>query len=164
MQPNNSQVTVCLGDSITRGKVSVDYVRMLNHRTVGRTTTFVNGGVNGDLAINLLARLDAVITLQPAAVTVLIGTNDARAQLSDANARTLIRKKKLTTRPTIQAYTEHLDAIVERLLTETCATVALLSIPVLGQQLNSASVRCSIEFSAIIKQVARTHGVIYLPL
>jgi hypothetical protein len=164
MKPTRSELVVCLGDSITRGKVSVDYVRLLNLRANASVATFINGGVNGDLAINVQQRLDPVIALRPAAVTVLVGTNDARAQLSEKNARALMRMKKLPTRPTIEGFAEHLGAIVNRLTNETSARVGLLSIPVLGQELGSQPVRCSMKYSGVVKHVAHTSGAAYLPL
>ena len=39
--------------------------------------------VNGDFAHNLSRRLDAVVADPPDVITVLIGTNDARASLAD---------------------------------------------------------------------------------
>lgn len=152
---------VCLGCSITRGQVSANYVEMLRNRTPFR---FTNAGVNGDLAYNALQRLDPVIALQPDAVTVLLGTNDANASLSEKNTRMMTRMKKLPTRPTIDWYRENLTAIVARLTTETSARVALLSLPVLGEDLDSEPVRRSARYSAVIKEIAETHGVEYLPL
>jgi lysophospholipase L1-like esterase len=92
----------CVGDSLTVGQVSVDYVKMLAARDLGRFVRFTNAGVNGDLAFNVLRRLDSVIDLQPDAITVLIGTNDANASLSDKNIRMMTRIKKLPRRPTIE--------------------------------------------------------------
>ena len=46
---------------------------------------FLNHGVNGDLAWNGLQRLDRVIAERPDFVTILIGTNDVNATLSERN-------------------------------------------------------------------------------
>lgn len=43
-------------------------------------------GINGNFAHHLLQRLDAVVTNEPDEITVLIGTNDARAGLAAAEA------------------------------------------------------------------------------
>jgi lysophospholipase L1-like esterase len=155
---------VCVGDSLTRAQVSVDYVEMLASRDIGGSVSFTNAGVNGDLAFNVLQRLDSVIDMQPDAVSVLIGTNDANASLSEKNVRMLTRMKKLTKRPTIAWYSENLAAIVDRLATETSALIALLSLPVLGEELGSESVRRSADYSAVVKEIARTRKVTYLPL
>jgi lysophospholipase L1-like esterase len=155
---------VCVGDSLTRAQVSVDYVEMLASRDIGGSVSFTNAGVNGDLAFNVLQRLDSVIDMQPDAVSVLIGTNDANASLSEKNIRMMTRMKKLTRRPTIAWYSENLAAIVDRLATETSARIALLSLPVLGEELGSESVRRSADYSAVVKEIARTRKVTYLPL
>jgi lysophospholipase L1-like esterase len=163
MSPTEPHV-VCLGDSITRGQVSVDYVNMLTARHLGEPITFTNAGVNGDLAHNVLQRLDSVVEMDPDAVSVLIGTNDANASLSEKNIRMMTRMKKLPTRPTIDWYRENLTAIVDRLTTETSARIALLSLPVLGEELGSPSVRRSADYSAVVKEIADARGLSYLPL
>jgi lysophospholipase L1-like esterase len=163
--PTTSQRHVlCLGDSLTRGQVSVDYVEMLATRDNGGPVTFTNAGVNGDLAFNVLQRLDSVIGLRPDAVSVLIGTNDANASLSEKNIRMMTRMKKLPTRPTIEWYRENLTAIVDRLTAETSAPIALLSLPVLGEELGSPSVQRSADYSAVVKEIADACNVTYLPL
>jgi lysophospholipase L1-like esterase len=155
---------VCLGDSLTRAQVSVDYLKMLKDRAAGRGFTFTGAGVNGDLAYNALQRLDSVIEQQPAVVTVLIGTNDANASLSEKNIRMMTKMKKLPVRPTIDWYRENLTAIAERLVKETDARVALLSLPVLGQELGSEPVRRAGEYSEVVKETAAASGAAYLPL
>src|SRR5258708_28876423 len=155
---------VGIGDSLTRGQVSVDYVKMLASRDIGGSVRFTNAGVNGDLAFNVLQRLDPVIDLQPHAVSVLIGTNDTNASLSEKNIRMMTGMKKLPRRPTIAWYRENLTAIVDRLAKETSARIALLSLPVLGEELGSESVRRSADYSAVVKEIADTRKVTYLPL
>jgi lysophospholipase L1-like esterase len=151
---------VCLGDSLTRGQVSVDFVTMLGSRAFRVT----NAGVNGDLAYNVLQRLDSVVELRPDVVSVLIGTNDANASLSERNVRMMTRMKKLPRRPTIEWYHECLEAVVERLARETSADIALMSLPVLGEKLGSPSVLRAAEYSAVVKDIADAHQVAYLDL
>ncbi|WP_427919185.1 SGNH/GDSL hydrolase family protein [Streptomyces sp. cg40] len=153
-----------LGDSITRAQISVDYVRILKDRTAGGRYAFTNAGVNGDLAYNVLQRLDPVIRQQPDIVVVLIGSNDANASLSEKNALRMRKTKKLPGIPTIGWYEHNLATIAERLTKETHARVALLSLPVLGQEPGSVPVRRSEEYSGVIKATAAEHGVTYLPL
>ena len=164
MAPTTLQHAVCLGDSFTRGQVSADYIKMLEQRPVADRFRFTNAGVNGDLAYNALQRLDSVINLQPDTVTVLLGTNDANASLSEKNIRMMTRMKKLPKRPTIEWYRENLTAIVDRLAKETSARIALLSLPVLGEELGSEPVRRSADYSAVVNEIADTRAVTYLPL
>ncbi|MEU7895094.1 SGNH/GDSL hydrolase family protein [Nonomuraea sp. NPDC049152] len=101
---------------------------------------------------------------RPDVVTVLLGTNDANASLTEKNLRMMTRMKKLTERPTIDGYRRNLTAIVERLTKETAARVALLSLPALGEEPDSEPVLRSVEYSAVVEQVAGAHGLTYLPL
>ncbi|NUR90810.1 MAG: SGNH/GDSL hydrolase family protein, partial [Nonomuraea sp.] len=153
---------ICLGDSITRGQVSVDYVAMLRDRLPG--TDVINAGVNHEPSSKLLDRLDDVIARDPDVVTVLIGTNDANATLSEPRARALRKRWKLRETPTAAGYAANLAAVAKRLQDETMARVALLSPPVIGEDLDSLPVRRSAEFAAIARKVAADQGVTYLPL
>lgn len=155
---------VCLGDSITRGQLSVDYVAMLSGRKSLSDFVFTNAGVNGDLTENVLRRLDAVIDLQPDLVTVLIGSNDVNASMSEKNGRRAVRMNKLTARPTIEGFADNVAAIVDRLAAETSARLGLFSLPVLGEEVDSESVRRSRRYSEVIEQVATSRGIAYLPL
>jgi lysophospholipase L1-like esterase len=155
---------VCVGDSNTRGQYGVSYVRMLAERLRGHNVTVTGAGVNGDCSYNLLQRLDPIIAQRPDAVTVLIGSNDAWSTLSEANARTIMKRKKLPVPPTLSHYRENLAAIVARLGAETEARIALVSLPVLGQDLGSPAAQASTEFSQAVKATAAEQGLAYLPL
>ena len=153
---------ICTGDSLTRAQVSADYVALLRHRL--DDDMVIGSGVNHELSAGLLARLDGVVAQDPDVVTVLIGTNDLRFALSDKDADSLRRRWKLTEDPTAAGYGENLAAIVTRLRTRTRARVALLSPPVIGEDLDSAPVRKAGEYSRIVRDVAAEHDVTYLPL
>ncbi|WP_052488113.1 SGNH/GDSL hydrolase family protein [Gordoniibacillus kamchatkensis] len=155
---------VCAGCSITRGQVSIDYVEMLRRRFAGRPVTFANSGVNYDVAFNLQERLNEVIAQNPDIVTILIGTNDANSTLSPKNSRLLRFLKKLPVIPSPDWYKENLNIIVKELKERTNAHVALLSLPVIGEDVDSEANRRTGEYSAIINDVAKSHGVTYLPL
>ena len=155
---------VCAGDSNTLGQYGVSYVRILAERLSGHDITVTGAGVNGDCSYNLLQRLDPIIAQRPDAVTLLIGSNDAWSTLSDANARKIVKRKNLPTPPTLSQYRENLAAIVARLRAATDAQIALVSPPVLGQDLDSPAARASKEFSQVVKTTAAEQGLAYLPL
>ncbi len=137
---------------------------MLAERLSGHDVTVTGAGVNGDCSYNLLQRLDPIIAQRPDAVTVLIGSNDAWSSLSDANARKIVKRKNLPAAPTLSQYRENLVAIVARLRAETDAQIALVSLPVLGQDLDSPAARASKEFSEVVNTTAAEYGLAYLPL
>ena len=157
------QVVVCVGDSITRGEVSYDYVDLLEAR-LGDRYEVINAGINSELSYEVLQRLDQVIACEPALVTVLIGTNDANASISDEGALWTMQHRKLPHKPSIGWYEENLEAIVERLQRGTRAHIALLSIPPIGEELESQQVRTTRWFSEVVRRVARRYGVAYLPV
>ncbi|MGW4052193.1 SGNH/GDSL hydrolase family protein [Streptomyces sp. NPDC004779] len=154
----------CLGDSLTRAQFSVDYLDLLERRRPPGDLRLARFGVNGDFAHNLLQRLDAVVTDPPDVITVLIGTNDARASLAGYPVEQAMKRKRLPDRPSAGWFQQCLGAVVARLKTETDATVALLSLPVLGQQPDGPAALASRAYSRLIGEVAATDGVAYLPL
>jgi lysophospholipase L1-like esterase len=154
----------CIGDSITRAQVSVDYLEPLARRHGTGALVLSRFGVNGEFAYNLLQRLDPVIALSPDVITVLIGTNDARASLTGYPVERAMKRKQLLTRPSPAWYQECLVAVVERLRAETDAKVGLLSLPVLGQDLTGPAVQTSEAYSRMIAEVADARELAYLPL
>ncbi len=162
--PSTKTLVVCAGDSITHATVSGDYVAMLRERFGGQGCEFVNAGLNGHLAYNLLQRLDDIIACKPDVVTILIGTNDVNATYNDARAKTYIRDFKLPQTPTQDWYRENLDTILTRLKNETSAKLAILSLPVLGEDRDSAINQRIIAYNGVIQELADKHGAAYLPL
>ena len=64
-QTTTRTLVVCAGDSITHGVVSANYVEILERRFAADGYEFVNVGINGHLAYNLLGRLDDVVACRP---------------------------------------------------------------------------------------------------
>ncbi|MEV6332411.1 SGNH/GDSL hydrolase family protein [Streptomyces sp. NPDC051909] len=154
----------CLGDSLTRALISVDYLDLLGRRHPPGDLQLARFGANGDFAYNLLQSLDTVIANPPDVITVLIGTNDARASLAGYRVDKAMKRKQLPERPSAGWFQQCLGAVVERLRAQTDATIGLLSLPVLGQQLDGTAAQASQRYSRMIAEVATTDGVTYLPL
>lgn len=140
-------VVVAAGASSTRGTLGGDWVGALRGSTALEGHEFVNAGVNGDTAADLRARIDRdVVACRPAAVTILVGTNDVRAG----------------TPP--ELYREDLTAIVDRVGSGTTARIALMSLPPLGEDLDADVNRRLAGYNAVVEEVAERAGVDYLPL
>lgn len=154
----------CVGDSITRAQHSMDYVSLLGARHRPGEVRTRRFGVNRDFAYNLLQRLDEVVAAPADVITVLIGTNDARASLPGYPVDKVMRSKQLPTRPSAAWFQECLGSVVERLSAETDATIGLLSLPVLGQDPAAEPAQASKEYSRMIAEIAERRGVAYLPL
>ncbi|GGR01555.1 hypothetical protein GCM10010280_57070 [Streptomyces pilosus] len=97
-------------------------------------------------------------------ITVLIGSNDARASLAGYPVERAMKRKQLPERPSADWFQQCLGNVVERLRTRTDATIALLSLPVLGQQLDGAAARASQAYSRMIAEVASVKEASYPPL
>lgn len=157
-------VVVCAGDSITHGRVSINYVDILSRRLSPRGYTFVNAGVNSELAYNLGLRLDEIIRCGPDVVTILIGSNDANATLSESAERRYLDEMRLPRKPDSAWFRDNLAAICARLKSGTRARIALLSLPPMGEEPGSAAYRRATEYSRIVRDVAAAEKVDYLPV
>lgn len=156
-------LVVCAGASVTRGSMSQSYVELLENR-LGHRYQFANAGRNGDLAYNLAERLEPVVALHPDAVVLQIGTNDVNASLSAESAASYQRLKKLPVSPTREFYRENLLRIVTRLRTGGQPRVAILSLPVMGEDLASVENQHVRDYNEVIREVAAAESVTYLPL
>ena len=154
----------CVGDSITRAQHSVDYLSLLRARHRPGEVSTQRFGVNRDFAYNVLQRLDEVVAAPADVITVLIGTNDARASLPGYPVDKVMKSKQLPITPSAAWFQECLGRVVERLSSESDATIGLVSLPVLGQDPAAAPAQVSKEYSRMIAEIAAHHGVAYLPL
>lgn len=154
----------CLGASLTAGSVSADYVKMLEQRPALRGFRFINHGVNGHLAWNALQRIDQVIADKPDAVAILLGTNDVNATLSERN-RVHYQKfyQMPVEHPDMAWFEENLREIVRRLQSETKARLALISLALIGENLEHEANEKIARYNESIRQLAAEAKIDYLP-
>lgn len=155
---------VCAGDSNTHGNVSSDWVAYLQRKNPNYF--FFNAGINGDLTFTLKKRWDEIIALQPDFVTILIGTNDINATLGEDEFKTYKDMGKLEKgeRPDIVHFKDNLYFLVGRLKKETSAKIALISLPLLTEDLNSIPNQKVDKYNKIIQEIAEGNDIAYLPL
>jgi lysophospholipase L1-like esterase len=158
-----ARVVVCLGDSLTHGRVSYNYVDELARRH-GQAMSLVNAGVNSQLAWHLRQRLDQTIACRPSHVIILVGANDALGSLGGRAAAYYHGLWRLPQDPDPAWFRDNLEAMVDRLRRETQARIALLSLPPLTEDPQHPAYRQARLFSGIIKEVAERQGAVYLPL
>jgi lysophospholipase L1-like esterase len=157
-------LVACVGDSITQGSVSADYVTLLANRLAPAGFEFVNEGVNGNLAWNVGQRIDAVIARRPEVVTLLIGTNDVNANHDEKSQRSYRRSQGLPVPASLPWYRENVAGILDRLGAETDARVLVLDIPMLGEDLSSQwNLRVG-TYNAALREICAERGVPCLPL
>jgi lysophospholipase L1-like esterase len=158
------KTVACFGASLTAGTVSFNYLSLLEARPVLAGFRFINHGVNGDLAWNGLQRLHRVIAETPDFVTILIGTNDVNATLSERNLLRYHAFNHLPVTPTLEWYELNLRIIVRRLKAETDARLALLSLAVIGEDPGHEVYHRVFPYNDVIRRIAREEGIPYLPL
>lgn len=159
---------VCLGDSLTRGNLSADWVAELRKRLTSdeeKQTAVINAGVNMQCVKNVLQRLDEVIACRPSHVTVLVGTNDLKAMESSLEGWLYRVFGKIPKVPTIEDYERDLQELRDRLLAAG-ANVALVSPPVLGEDINCIANQRAAAFANTVRSVAMAGGehCAYIPL
>jgi lysophospholipase L1-like esterase len=158
------KTVVCFGASLTAGTVSYNYLDLLSARPALAGFHFINHGVNGDLAWNGLERLDRVIAEQPDFVSILVGTNDVNATMSERNLARYKAFNHLPSEPTLTWYESNLSAIVQRLKHETKARLALLSLAVIGEDPEHEVFRKIFLYNDVVRKVAQQEETAYLPL
>ena len=164
MKNTNRHIVVCLGASMVRGQVSYNFVNLLDQRMAEDRFQFINAGVAGDQAYNVLVRLDSVIDYQPDFVVILVGTNDVTATLSPALARISRLTGRFPQTPSIEFYKYNMLRIINTLKEKTSAKIALVSLPVLGEDLESMINHLIKDYNALLKDIADEEQVGYLPV
>jgi acyl-CoA thioesterase I len=163
-RPGTSTLVVCVGDSLTAGQLSADWVGLLSERLGPQGYEFVNAGVNSQLAWNVLQRLDEVIACDPDVVTVLVGSNDVLATLSPAHEGRYRRFQRLPHRPTLAWYLDNVDRILDRVAAETRARPVILELPLIGEDPDSEINRRVERYNAALRERCERRGIPCLPL
>lgn len=158
------KVVVCVGDSITHGAISANYVDLLSERCATHGYEFVNAGINGNLAWNVLQRLDEVIACQPNDITLLIGTNDVNATYSETMTKMYLREQHLPETPTLSGYRQNVEQILDRLQAETQARIAVIQIPLLGEDPSSEMNQRVDQYNQALQAITAARGIPLLPL
>eukprot|EP00929_Paragymnodinium_shiwhaense_P008523 TRINITY_DN112482_c0_g1_i1.p1 TRINITY_DN112482_c0_g1~~TRINITY_DN112482_c0_g1_i1.p1 ORF type:complete len:451 (+),score=98.27 TRINITY_DN112482_c0_g1_i1:70-1353(+) len=162
---NSTPPVVCLGDSITRGNLSADWVKSLRGvLPEGMAGSVLNAGVNMETSLNIQRRLDEIIACEPSHVTVLVGTNDMKGTMSPLEGFLYKFFGKLPAPPSLESYEATLVEIRDR-LEAAGAQVALVSPPVLGEDINSMANQRAEKFADCVRRIAESGGerCTYLP-
>lgn len=140
-------VVVAAGASMTQGTLGRDWVGDLRKRPEFRGYEFVNAGDNGDTSADLRERIDSdVVACDPDVVILLVGTNDVRDGVP------------------LGEYRDNLTAIIERIGGKTSARIALMSLPPLGEDLDSEIDHRLRGYNAAIEEIATRTAVGHVPV
>jgi lysophospholipase L1-like esterase len=158
------KIVLFLGASITQGLVSSNYVRMLKKWLGTRHYKFINQGVAGFESYNVLKRLDKAIKSKPDYVILLVGTNDVISSLDPELAKLSRKLKKIPHEPTLQNYSKNITHIVQKFRKQTEANMAIASLPVLGENLDSVENRSMAAYNGELLKISQREDVPYLPV
>ncbi len=158
------KVIVCFGDSNTHGNVSYNWVNDLSSQLIDYQ--IFNAGINSDLTYTLLRRIDDVIACKPDFITILIGTNDVNSTMHlkiEKRYQQLGRIDKIIS-PNFEDFKKNYIEIINQLKQKTKAKIAIMSLPVMGEDLSHEANLRADKYSDFIKQLATDKQVSYLPV
>ena len=161
---SDKSVLVCLGDSNTHGNVSYDWVKDLQNEMPD--FQIYNAGLNSDLTFSLLTRIDDVIECDPDFISILIGTNDVNAYYSKDALRRYVDIKKIGKNqiPNHQTFEENLDVIVKKLKSKTNAKISLMTLPLMGEDIENKVNKIADAYSFYIENVAIRYELELIPI
>ena len=131
-QPDK-KIIACIGDSLTHGNIGqswVDYLRQEFSNDV-----FLNEGINGNTAWQVIQRLDPILDCKPDLVILMIGTNDALGSFDINSGLRYKKNNELPEVPTFEKYKEHLNELIEKI--GFSSKFAICTLPPIGENLNS---------------------------
>ena len=153
-----------IGASITQGKISISYVKMLKERLSTKKFKFINHGIAGYESYNVLKKLDKGIKTMPDFVIILVGTNDVLSSLDPKLAKLSRKLKHIPHEPTLSHYSSNISTIINKLKQETDSEIAIASLPVVGENLDSIENRTITEYNAELRNIAENENIVYLPV
>lgn len=159
-----TKTVLCLGASIMHGRVSSSFINVLRKKLDMEGFKFINKAVPGYEAYNVLTHLDEYITCTPDYVIILVGTNDVTADIDPKIAKMSRKTKKIPFPPSPQFYSENMLKIIKILKEKTSAKIALASLPVLGEDLDSLPNRKIREYNSLLKNIVSQEQIDYLPV
>lgn len=161
---NNKKKIVFLGASITQGKISKSFVKMLKNTLGTKQYKFINHGIAGYESYNVLKKLDKAIKITPDYVIVLVGTNDVLSSLDPKLAKLSRKLKHIPHEPTLNHYGNNITNIVKSLKLNTHSKIALVSLPIIGENLESIENKTISKYNAELKKIAENENISYLPV
>lgn len=162
--PHQGTRVLTIGDSITHGAMSANYVKLLEHRFSGQEYSFINAGINAELVWNVLQRVDDIIACDPDYITILIGSNDVLATLSESRMKKYIRYQGIPREADRLWFEDNLRELILTLKNSTTAEIAVLSLPPVTEDPGHQGYLSAAEYSRTVKSLAEETGIHYLPL
>ncbi|MDB4598461.1 SGNH/GDSL hydrolase family protein [Candidatus Pseudothioglobus singularis] len=157
---SDKKIIACIGDSLTHGNIGqnwVDYLRKEFSHDV-----FLNEGINGNTAWQVIQRLDPILQCQPDLIILLIGTNDALGSFDINSGLRYKKNNELPEVPTLKKYKEHLNELIEKIGIQS--KIAICTLPPIGENVNSEVNKHVNLFNDYIKLIANQKNLSLLPV
>lgn len=144
--------------------MSGNYVQILQERFP--QLSIKNAGKNGNLVWNAVQRLETdVLAHEPDYVTIMIGTNDVNCTLSERNRVRYIEFNKLPVPcPDLAWYEENMREMITRIQKRSHPKIALLSLPMIGEDLEHEANERLAPYNATIRKLAAEFFATYIPV
>ena len=155
--PEGGSVLLCLGDSITHGRLGASWVASLRASLAPTGRLVANGGINGQQVWNIARRLDEALACTPDIAVLLIGSNDVMAAQRSDRAALYVKQNKLPRTPDLDWSIAELGALVPR-LAAAVPHVALCTIPPLGDDGEHEIAALVARYNAVVRELAAEHG------
>ena len=151
----NKKIIACIGDSLTHGNIGqswVDYLRVKFPNDV-----FLNEGINGNTAWQVLQRLDPILECKPDLIILMIGTNDALGSFDMNSGLRYKKNNELPEVPSLEKYKEHLNELIDKIVIQS--QVAICTLPPIGENMDSEVNKHVNEFNDYIELVATQKNI-----
>lgn len=112
----------------------------------------------------MLNKLDKAVKINPDYVVLLVGTNDVTSSLDPVLGQRTRKWKHIPHEPTLENYSKNITCIIERLKQETKSQIALASLPVIGENLESIENTTLDKYNSELKKITKAQNIIYLPV
>jgi lysophospholipase L1-like esterase len=146
----------CFGDSITEGKPGVSYVKYLDG---------INFGLGGDTVLNLTKRLDALNFEKYDELVIEIGTNDillpflrSYSKMWERSIESIIKSGRVPSE-TKDEFENNYEKMINKVKHKK---VYVVSIPMIGEILNSDLNKKVHEYNEIIIKMCKRYNVKYI--
>ena len=146
----NKKIIACIGDSLTHGNIGKSWVDYL--REEFPNYVFLNEGINGNTAWQVLQRLDPILECKPDLIILMIGTNDALGSFDMNSGLRYKKNNNLPEVPSLKKYKEQLPELIDKIATQS--KVAICTLPPIGENMDSEVNKHVNEFNDYIELVA----------
>ena len=156
----NQRIIACIGDSLTHGNIGqswVDYLRQEFPNDV-----FLNEGINGNTAWQVIQRLDPILQCKPDLIILMIGTNDALGSFDINSGLRYKKNNDLPEVPTFEKYKKHFNELIEKIGLQS--KIAICTLPPIGENVNSEVNKHVNLFNDYIKLIANKKNLSLLPV